>query len=114
MLTNTSDGHARTVNFISFALPPRPGKPVNISFKVGLAENFPVDLYFLMDLSWSMRSSRDNLISVTEEIIKAIKLKTDDVNIGNIVVLPATDDVGDMRPLEELHKPRVSVKGATG
>ena len=40
-----------------------------------------------------MRSSRDNLISVTEEIIKAIKLKTDDVNIGNIVVLPATDDV---------------------
>ena len=73
-----------------------------------------MDLYFLMDLSWSMRSSRDNLISVTEEIIKAIKLKTDDVNIGNIVVLPATDDVGDMRPLEELHKPRVSVKGATG
>ena len=73
-----------------------------------------MDLYFLMDLSWSMRSSRDNLISVTEEIIKAIKLKTDDVNIGNIVVLPATDDVGDMRPLEELYKPRVSVKGATG
>ena len=87
---------------------------MNISFKVGLAENFPVDLYFLMDLSWSMRSSRDNLISVTEEIIKAIKLKTDDVNIGNIVVLPATDDVGDMRPLEELHKPRVSVKGLSG
>ena len=25
-----------------------------------------------------------------------------------------TDDVGDMRPLEELHKPRVSVKGLTG
>ena len=58
-----------------------------------------------------MRSSRDNLISVTEEIIKAIKLKTDDVNIGNIVVLPATDDVGDMRVLEELQKPRVSVSG---
>merc|ERR1719391_1743838 len=27
----------------------RPGRPVNISFTVGHAENFPVDLYFLMD-----------------------------------------------------------------
>ena len=37
----------------------RPGRPMNISFVVGHAKNFPVDLYFLMDLSWSMRSSRD-------------------------------------------------------
>ena len=63
----------------------RPGRPVNISFKVGHAENFPVDLYFLMDLSWSMRSSRDNLIKVSGDIIQAIKRKTDNVNIGNLV-----------------------------
>ena len=37
----------------------RPGDAVNISITVGHAENFPVDLYFLMDLSWSMRTSRN-------------------------------------------------------
>ena len=65
---------------------------MNISFTVGHAENFPVDLYFLMDLSWSMRSSRDNLIAVTEEIIKAINNKTDDVNIGThaLQLIPTT------------------------
>lgn len=55
---------------------------MNISFSIGNAKNYPVDLYFLMDLSWSMRSSRDKLISAGGDIIATIKNKTSDVNIG--------------------------------
>ena len=60
----------------------RPGKPQKIRFKVAHAKQFPVDLYFLMDLSWSMRNSRDNLASLGGKIIAAIKKKTENLTTG--------------------------------
>jgi len=60
----------------------RPGKPQKIKFEVAHAKQFPVDLYFLMDLSWSMRQSRDNLASLGGKIIAAIKKKTENLTTG--------------------------------
>eukprot|EP00091_Calanus_sinicus_P005473 TRINITY_DN15914_c0_g1_i1.p1 TRINITY_DN15914_c0_g1~~TRINITY_DN15914_c0_g1_i1.p1 ORF type:complete len:183 (+),score=41.69 TRINITY_DN15914_c0_g1_i1:199-747(+) len=60
----------------------RPGKPEKIKFEVAHAKQFPVDLYFLMDLSWSMRQSRDNLASLGGKIIAAIKKKTENLTTG--------------------------------
>jgi len=54
----------------------RPGTTGRIQFKVAKAKDYPVDLYFLMDLSWSMRSSRDNLAQLGKEIMEGIKQKT--------------------------------------
>ncbi len=42
-----------------------------------------VDLYFLMDLSWSMRTARDSLASAGGTIINAIKQKTKNLTVGN-------------------------------
>ena len=60
----------------------RPGKPVKIDFQVSHAKEFPIDLYFLMDLSWSMRKSRENLANLGGEIINAIKKKTKNLATG--------------------------------
>ena len=60
----------------------RPGTPVKINFQVAHAKDFPVDLYFLMDLSWSMRKSRENLAKTGGDIISKIKEKTRNLATG--------------------------------
>ena len=60
----------------------RPNKPVSVEFQVAHAKQFPVDLYILMDLSWSMRDSLKNLANLGGEIIAGIKKKTDNLAIG--------------------------------
>ena len=60
----------------------RPGRPVSVEFQVAHAKQFPVDLYFLMDLSWSMRDSITNLANLGGEIIAGIKRKTGNLAIG--------------------------------
>ena len=35
-------------------------QPQTISFKTGQSKKYPLDLYFLLDLSWSMQKSRNN------------------------------------------------------
>jgi hypothetical protein len=46
-----------------------------------------VDLYFLMDLSWSMRTARDSLASAGGTIINAIKQKTKNLTVGTRIPL---------------------------
>ena len=60
----------------------RPGRPVSVEFQVALAKQFPVDLYFLMDNSWSMRDSLKNLASLGGDIIAGIREKTGHLAIG--------------------------------
>ena len=60
----------------------RPGRPVTLQFEVAHAKQFPIDLYFLMDLSWSMRDSRENLAKLGGDIIDAIKRKTENLATG--------------------------------
>jgi hypothetical protein len=42
-----------------------------------------VDVYFLMDLSWSMRTAQASLASAGGTIISAIKQKTKNLTVGN-------------------------------
>ena len=60
----------------------RPGRPVSVDFQVALAKRFPVDLYFLMDNSLSMRTSLRNLASLGGDIIAGIREKTGHLAIG--------------------------------
>ena len=60
----------------------RPGKPLTLDFSVAHAKDYPVDIYFLMDLSKSMKNSRDNLAELGGEIIAAIGNKTKNLATG--------------------------------
>ena len=60
----------------------RPKTSVKIDFQVAHAKQFPIDLYFLMDLSWSMRDSRENLAKLGGKIIEAIKERTENLATG--------------------------------
>ena len=42
-------------------------------FKVAQSSQYPVDLYFLLDLSWSMNKSRNHIAEMGGDIIAAIK-----------------------------------------
>ena len=44
------------------------GKPVNIRLTVRPAEDYPVDLYYVMDLSDSMKDDLENLKSLATKI----------------------------------------------
>ena len=44
------------------------GEPVTFNLSVQPAPNFPLDLYLLMDLSYSMRDDLDNLKGLGSQI----------------------------------------------
>ena len=50
------------------------GVPATFEIKVKPAKNYPVDLYYLMDLSNSMRDDLDKLKNLGSKIGKCIKL----------------------------------------
>ena len=54
----------------------------SFSFSIGQSKQYPLDLYFLLDLSWSMKSSRDNFAEQGEDIIEGIKEITEDLHTG--------------------------------
>jgi len=60
----------------------RPSRSVTVDFQVAHAKQFPIDLYFLMDLSYSMRQSRNNLAKLGGKIMEAIKEKTENLATG--------------------------------
>ena len=60
----------------------RPSRPISLNFQVAHAKQFPIDLYFLMDLSFSMSASRENLASLGGQIIDAIKQRTENLATG--------------------------------
>ena len=60
----------------------RPGSPARLAVQVAQASLFPVDIYFLMDLSWSMRNSQVTLARLGGEIISGIKKKTENLRTG--------------------------------
>ncbi len=53
-----------------------------IEFEIAQSSEYPVDLYFLLDLSWSMETSRANFAEQGGDIIAAIKEISSNVHIG--------------------------------
>ena len=60
----------------------RPRIPQEISFTIGQSVDYPVDLYFLFDLSFSMNASRNTFAEQSKNIISSIKKLTEDYRIG--------------------------------
>lgn len=53
----------------------------NVSFK--RVEGYPVDLYYLMDLSYSMKDDLENVKELGQELFAALNKITDHAQIGN-------------------------------
>ena len=59
-----------------------PGQEARVSFRVVAAEQYPVDIYYLMDLSNSMSDDRENVVKLGGELASAIRNITGDFRIG--------------------------------
>jgi protocadherin alpha len=53
---------------------------VRMSYKS--ARNYPLDLYYLMDLTWTMRDDKQTLVSVGERLTKALSNLTENFRLG--------------------------------
>ena len=60
----------------------RVGQKQEVKFSMAQAQEYPVDLYYLMDLSNSMSDDRDNIVKLGRELATAIEKITKDYRIG--------------------------------
>ena len=59
-----------------------PGDPVKIKFAFKLVEDYPVDLYYLLDLSSSMMDDLESLQQLGKELGSTMQDITTDFQIG--------------------------------
>ncbi|KAJ8351654.1 hypothetical protein SKAU_G00231300 [Synaphobranchus kaupii] len=74
----------------------RPGKPYTLPFRFKRAEDYPVDLYYLMDLSYSMKDDLENVKNLGEHLLETLRKMTSRARIGfgafvDKTVLPFTN-----------------------
>lgn len=55
---------------------------MNITFKFRLATDYPVDLYYLMDLSNSMKDDKENLANLGNKLAATMKNLTSQFRLG--------------------------------
>ena len=60
----------------------RPGESIHFNATLKPAPNFPLDLYYLMDLSYSMRDDLNNLRSLSVDIANRINNISSDSQLG--------------------------------
>lgn len=78
----------------------RAGEEYRITVKYSQAEDYPVDLYYLMDLSASMEKYRDQLSRLGLQLAEAMRNLTSNFRIGfgsfvDKVILPMTNTQPD-------------------
>lgn len=56
--------------------------PVNFQVEFKRVEGYPVDLYYLMDLSHSMKPSKDKLVNLAASLKEAMGKITNDFQLG--------------------------------
>nr|QGA72430.1 integrin beta 2 [Eriocheir sinensis] len=79
-----------------FKLSLKKGVPQNITIKFRRALAYPVDLYYLMDLSQSMKDDKEQLANVSQVLTETLGRLTDQYTIGfgsfvDKVMMPYTD-----------------------
>lgn len=47
------------------------GQPINFTLQYNAMKNYPIDLYYLMDVSASMRDDKDKLLDLAESLVNA-------------------------------------------
>nr|XP_022914247.1 integrin beta-PS-like [Onthophagus taurus] len=60
----------------------RRGEEYKLSFQYSKAANYPIDLYYLMDLSKSMADHKDKLAQLGNELVSVMKNITTDFRLG--------------------------------
>lgn len=53
------------------------GETKKIKFSYRPAKNYPLDLYYLMDLTWSMKDDKETLVSLRDDLPEMLKNLTD-------------------------------------
>lgn len=76
-------------NFNAYQIQPQEVKMVlkkgdtqRIKMKYRPAQNYPLDLYYLMDLTWSMRDDKETLVSMGGNLANALNNLTENNRIG--------------------------------
>lgn len=77
------------------------GEELVIHVNYSKAEDYPVDLYYLMDLSFSMEPYRDQLSKLGDKLAEAMQKLTSNFRLGfgsfvDKVALPMTSTDSDM------------------
>ncbi|CAH3842726.1 unnamed protein product [Pieris brassicae] len=75
-------GHVIQIKPQSVKIKLRPGQQENFEFSFKNADNYPVDLYFLMDGSTTMKAMKDQTRDKSENIYKTMKSMSTNVLIG--------------------------------
>ncbi|XP_022823182.1 integrin beta-nu [Spodoptera litura] len=65
---------------IHLSLKPRETKKIQFSYRP--AKNYPLDLYYLMDLTWSMKDDKETLVSLRDDLPALLKNLTDNFRLG--------------------------------
>ncbi|XP_076046740.1 integrin beta-PS-like [Oratosquilla oratoria] len=60
----------------------RKGKPFNISLKYRQIKDYPVDLYYLMDLSYSMLADKESLAALGSKLAQTMRKLTSQFRLG--------------------------------
>lgn len=60
----------------------RRGEKFNLKFHYKMTENFPVDLYYVMDLSHSMKEHKNKLADLGNDLAKAMRQLTTNFRLG--------------------------------
>jgi len=58
------------------------GVPYEFSIEFKRAQGYPIDLYYLMDLSYSMKDDLEQIKTLGQKILKKLKDITETVRIG--------------------------------
>ncbi|OAD54370.1 Integrin beta-nu [Eufriesea mexicana] len=59
-----------------------PHSEITIPVRYRLAKNYPLDLYYLMDLTWSMRDDKDTLVSLGWDMSQTLDKFTTNFRLG--------------------------------
>lgn len=71
--------------YVSFCV----GEPQTINLKFKRAEDYPIDLYYLMDLSYSMKDDLENVKNLGTSLMLEMSKITSDFRIGVCLSLVA-------------------------
>lgn len=76
----------------------RPNEVYSLPVKYARALDYPVDLYYLMDLSESMKDDKDSLSALGDTLANTMRNITSDFRLGfgsftDKVIMPFTDDI---------------------
>lgn len=77
-----SNGPAIQIQPQELKLTLRPNEPQRFSVTFRLADNYPIDLYYLMDFSYSMKDDKDNIARLGNQIAEEMTNITTNLTMG--------------------------------